>query len=75
MAAVYKLQQLRCRAAGCAGGWFFSISELQQAPARGVGRDMVRPVLREQQAAGVVECLGRGAGGRWAKKDSLPSVE
>jgi Fic family protein len=45
----------------------FSISALEQS-CPGVGRDMVRRVLREQQAAGVVECKGRGPGASWAKK-------
>ena len=45
----------------------FSISALEQ-DCPGVGRDMVRRVLREQQAAGVVERKGRGPWTRWGKK-------
>lgn len=45
----------------------FTISELAQT-CPGVSRDMVRRVLREQQAAGSVECQGRGPGAIWAKK-------
>lgn len=45
----------------------FSISALEQN-CPGVGRDMVRRVLREQQAAGVVECKGRGPAATWMKK-------
>lgn len=44
----------------------FRLSELeQQCP--GVSRDMVRHVLREQQAGGVVSCSGRGAGALWSR--------
>ena len=50
-----------------AQGGNFSISALEQN-CSGVGRDMVRRVLREQQAAGVVECKGRGPGASWGKK-------
>ncbi len=53
------------RLAGGAGG--FTISELEQT-CPGVSRDMVRRVLREQQAAGSVECQGRGPGATWVKK-------
>ncbi|MBK6975534.1 MAG: Fic family protein [Sterolibacteriaceae bacterium] len=34
----------------------------------GVSRDMVRRVLREQKAAGRIECHGRGPAARWQKK-------
>ena len=34
----------------------------------GVSRDMVRRVLREQKAAGRIECHGRGPAARWRKK-------
>lgn len=50
-----------------ARGEGFTISELEQT-CPGVSRDMVRRVLREQQAAGVVECRGRGPGAAWVKK-------
>jgi Fic family protein len=45
----------------------FTISELEQT-SPGVSRDMVRRVLREQQAAGAVECRGRGPAAIWRKK-------
>lgn len=45
----------------------FSVAQLElHCP--GVSRDMVRRVLREQQAAGKVECQGRGPAARWRKK-------
>ena len=44
----------------------FRISELEQA-CPGVSRDMVRHVLREQQAQGQVICSGRGAGAYWSR--------
>jgi len=53
------------RLAARSGG--FTISELEQT-CPGVSRDMVRRVLREQQAAGAVECRGRGPGAAWVKK-------
>ena len=53
------------RLAGRPGG--FTISELEQT-CPGVSRDMVRRVLREQQAAGSVECQGRGPGATWVGK-------
>lgn len=46
----------------------FKISELEQI-CPGVSRDMVRHVLREQQAQGVIGCSGRGAGAFWSKAD------
>ncbi|MEO6563653.1 MAG: Fic family protein [Nitrosospira sp.] len=45
----------------------FTISELEQT-CPGVSRDMVRRVLREQRAAGAVDCQGRGPGASWVKK-------
>ena len=48
-------------------GKVFTISELEQS-SPGVSRDMVRRVLREQQSAGAVECLGRGPAAIWRKK-------
>jgi Fic family protein len=44
----------------------FAISALEQS-CPGVSRDMVRRVLREQQAAGVLICQGRGPGAVWKK--------
>jgi Fic family protein len=44
-----------------------TLSQLELAcPA--VSRDMIRRVLRQQQAAGLLECRGRGPAARWRKK-------
>jgi integrase len=48
-------------------GTEFTISELEQT-SPGVSRDMVRRVLREQQAIGAMECRGRGPAAVWCKK-------
>ena len=45
----------------------FTLSQLEQA-CPGISRDMIRRVLRGQQAAGAVECQGRGPAARWRKK-------
>jgi Fic family protein len=45
----------------------FTVSQLEQA-CPGVSRDMIRRVLREQKAAGAVDCEGRGPAARWRKK-------
>lgn len=45
----------------------FTLSQLEQA-CPGISRDMMRRVLREQQAAGAIECRGRGPAARWRKK-------
>lgn len=45
----------------------FTVAELERA-CPGVSRDMIRRVLREQQGAGEVECLGLGPGTRWRKR-------
>jgi len=45
----------------------FTVSQVEQA-CPGVSKDMVRRVLREQQAAKLIECQGRGPGARWKKK-------
>lgn len=45
----------------------FSIRELEQA-CPGVSRDMVRRVLRDEQAAGRLECQGKGPAATWRKK-------
>jgi Fic family protein len=45
----------------------FTVAELELA-CPGVSRDMIRRVLREQQAAEAVECLGLGPGTRWRKR-------
>jgi len=46
----------------------FSLSDLERA-CPGVSRDMVRRVLRALQAKGDVECLGRGPGARWRRRE------
>lgn len=46
----------------------FSVSRLETA-CPGISRDMVRRVLRDLQAKGVVECLGRGPGALWRKRE------
>jgi hypothetical protein len=43
-------------------------SELERT-CPGVGRDMVRRVLRDLQKAGRVECLGHGPGAAWLRKE------
>ncbi|OHC64416.1 MAG: cell filamentation protein Fic [Rhodocyclales bacterium RIFCSPLOWO2_02_FULL_63_24] len=45
----------------------FTIAELEQA-CPGVSRDMIRTVLREQQTAGGLNCVGRGPAARWVRK-------
>ena len=45
----------------------FAISALEQS-CPGVSRDMIRRVLRQQQAAGVLMCQGRGPVAVWKKK-------
>jgi Fic family protein len=45
----------------------FSLTQLEDA-CPGVSRDMIRRILRNLQAAGEVECLGRGPGAAWRKK-------
>jgi len=57
------IEQLLARPGGA-----FKLSELEQL-CPGVSRDMVRHVLREQQAQGGVSCSGRGAGAIWSKLD------
>ena len=48
-------------------GKSFAISALEQS-CSGVSRDIARCVLREQQAAGVLICEGRGPAAVWKKK-------
>jgi Fic family protein len=55
------IEKLLSRPAG-----MFRLGELEQI-CPGVSRDMVRHVLREQQAQGVVQCSGRGSGAVWTK--------
>ena len=45
----------------------FSLARLEDA-CSGVSRDMIRRVLRNLQAGGNVECLGRGSGAAWRKR-------
>lgn len=45
----------------------FTIAQVEQG-CPGVSREMVRRVLQTQQAAGAVECQGRGPAARWKKK-------
>jgi hypothetical protein len=47
----------------------FTLRQLERA-CPGVSRDMIRRVLRGLQKIGDVECLGRGPGARWRKKDN-----
>lgn len=46
----------------------FSLGDLERS-CPGVSRDMIRRVLRNLQAQGVVECLGRGPGTLWRKRE------
>jgi hypothetical protein len=46
----------------------FSVSDLERA-CPDVSRDMVRRVLRDLQAKGDVECIGRGPGALWRKRE------
>jgi len=48
----------------------FTFSELEKT-CPGTSHDMVRKVLRDLRDAGSVECLGRGPGTRWQKKDNV----
>lgn len=64
-----KTELVASAATGFAGE--FSLSDLERA-CPGVGCDMVRRVLRDLQAAGKVECLGRGPGARWRNKGNAP---
>lgn len=47
----------------------FTLSQLEQA-CPGISRDMIRRVLRGQQANGIIECQGRGPAARWRKRSS-----
>ena len=46
----------------------FSLSDLERA-CPSVSRDMIRRVLRNLQTKGEVECLGRGPGAPWRKRE------
>lgn len=47
----------------------FTMSQLERT-CPGVSREMIRRVLRRHQKDGRVECLGRGPGAPWRKKDN-----
>jgi Fic family protein len=44
------------------------IDIIERLACPGVSRDMVRRVLRDRQAAGLVACQGRGPAARWRRK-------
>ena len=47
----------------------FTVADIEKkCPA--VSRDMIRTVLKSMQKAGKVECIGRGPGALWRKKDN-----
>lgn len=46
----------------------FTLTEVERV-SPGVSRDMVRQVLRRLQKDGRVECVGRGPGARWRRKE------
>ena len=46
----------------------FTLSDLEKA-CPGVSRDMIRRVLWNLQKLKKVECIGRGPGARWKRKD------
>ena len=48
----------------------FSVADLQKK-CPGVGVDMIRRVLKDLQAQGVIECLGRGRSAKWRKIGKL----
>ncbi|OPY91032.1 MAG: Fic/DOC family protein [Syntrophus sp. PtaU1.Bin208] len=50
----------------------FSLSELEKA-CPGTSHDMVRKVLRDLRNTGSVECLDRGPGARWQRKENILS--
>ena len=47
----------------------FTLSDIEHS-CPGVSRDMIRKILREMQKNGHIECLGRGPGARWRKRDT-----
>ena len=44
----------------------FTVTDIERI-CPGVGRDLIRSILREKQKAGLVECLGRGPGAAWQR--------
>jgi len=44
----------------------FSVADIQKK-CPGVGIDMIRRVLKDMQAEGIVECIGRGRDAKWRK--------
>lgn len=49
----------------------FRLADLEQA-CPGVGRDLIRRVLRRLQQAGRIECLERGRNAAWRNKGTVP---
>ena len=45
----------------------FTLTDVERA-CPGVSRDMIRKIFRSLQAAGKMECVGRGPGARWRKR-------
>jgi len=50
----------------------FTFAELEKS-CMGTSHDMIRKVLRDLRDAGAVECLGRGPGAQWQRKDNVYS--
>lgn len=50
----------------------FTVSDLQRA-CPGVGVDLIRRLLKQLQAAGTVECLGRGRNASWQRTARWPA--
>ncbi len=69
-----KTGQIKTAIQGFAGP--FSLAELEKT-CSGTSHDMVRKVLRDLRDAGSVECLGRGPGAQWQRKDNIlsPRIE
>ncbi|SEL98652.1 Fic family protein [Syntrophus gentianae] len=65
-----KTGQIKTAIQGFAGP--FSLAELEKS-CPGTSHDMVRKVLRDLRDAGSVECLGRGPGAQWQRKDNILS--
>jgi hypothetical protein len=59
-----KTEIVRKSLAGFSGD--FSVADIQKK-CPGVGIDMIRRVLKDLQAEGAVECLGRGRDAKWSK--------
>jgi len=63
-----KTGQIEAAVQACPGP--FTLAELEKT-CPGTSHDMVRKVLRDLRDAGCVECLGRGPGARWQRKDDV----